>query len=230
VSRPLALALLALVALAACDDEPLDPARTVDVSEADVERFRADVFQETITLDDALARLEAETAAADSATQVAYEPVLDRLRADRRRLQVRLDSLRPAPPVYFDSTKTAVLAQAQRLRAAIGHARYDAAPTYAALQSAAARGFAALDARLAALRAAAVADSTGRRLRDVDSLAADRGRLAARIAAYPDTAATQFPPFRQQVTEAVLRLESRADSLAADTARAVRRRTPPADG
>ena len=223
------LALALLVALAGCDDEPVDPAQTVDVAEADVERFRAEIFEETLGIDAALARLEEDAAAADSATQVAYGPVLDRLRAERRRLQVRIDSLTPQPPVYFDSTQTAVRAQVQRLTESVVRARYEAAPTYAALQTSAARGFADLDARIAALRAAAAADTTGGALRDVDSLAADRGRLAARLGAYADTSAALFPPFRERVTEGLLTLERRADALVADTTRTAARgpaRTP----
>ena len=218
--------LAAALALGACDDEPADPATTVAVSEADVERFRAEVFQETLGLDADLARLESEAAAADSAAQVAYTPVLDRLRADRRRLQVRLDSLRPVPPVRFDSIRTVVRDQTGRLAEAVRRARYDAAPTYAALQAAAVRGLAELDGRLAAFRAAAVADTTGRQLRAVDSLAADRARLSARLGAYPDTSAAQFGPFRQSVTDGVLALERRADALAADTVGAQRTPAP----
>lgn len=212
------------VTLGACDDEPSDPAETVAIPEADVERFRAEMFLETLDLDADLARLEAEAAAADSAAQAAYTPVLDRLRSDRRRLQVRLDSLRPALPTAFDSTRAEVRAQAEQLAIAVRRARYDAAPTYAALQAAAARGLAELDARLAALRAAVAADTTGRGLRAVDSLAADRGRLGARLGAYPDTSAAQFPPFRQSITDAVLALERRADAVAADTADVARPR------
>ena len=130
--RPLSVALALALAVGACDDEPADPAQTVAIPEADVERFRAEIVQETLGLDADLARLEAEAAAADSAARVAYEPVLDRLRADRRRLQVRLDSLRPAPPARFDSTRASVRAQTDRLAEAVRRARYDAAPTYAA--------------------------------------------------------------------------------------------------
>lgn len=212
--------LLAALALGACDDEPADPAATVAVPEADVERFRAEVFEETLSLDADLARLEAEAAAADSVAQAAYAPVLDRLRADRRRLQVRVDSLRPVPPVQFDSVRTAVRAQAERLAEAVRRARYDAAPTYDALRAAAVRGLGDLDARLAALRAAAALDTTGRQLRAVDSLAADRERLSARLGAYPDTSDAQFPPFRQAITDGVLALDRRADAIAADTTRA----------
>lgn len=217
---------LALIALGACDDDPADPVETVAVSEADVERFRAEMFQETLELDADLARLEAEASAADSAAQVAYGPVLDRLRSDRRRLQVRLDSLRPALPSTFDSTRAEVRAQTDRLAVAVRRARYDAAPTFAALQAAASRGLAELDARVAALRAAVAADTTGQGLRAVDSLAADRARLDARIGAYPDTSAAQFPPFRQSITDAVLALERRADEIAADTAATARPRSP----
>lgn len=214
---PLAL-VLALAPLAACDDEPVDPAQTVPVAEADVERFRTEIFQETLGLDAALARLEQEAAASDSVARLAYEPVLTRLRADRQRLQVRLDSLAPAPRARFDSTRAQVRVQTARLERAIRRARYDAAPTYAALQAATARGLAELDGRLAALRPYAEADTAGGLQRGIDSLAADRGRLVERLGAYPDTLASQFPPFRDAFTDRVLVLERRADALAADTA------------
>jgi hypothetical protein len=210
--------LLAALALG-CDDEPADPAATVAVPEADVERFRAEVFQETLGLDADLARLEAEAAASDSTAQAAYAPVLDRLRADRRRLQVRIDSLRPVPPVQFDSVQTAVRAQVSQLSEAVRRARYDAAPTYDALRAAAVRGLGDLDVRIAAFRRAVAADTAGRQLRAVDSLAADRERLSALLGAYPDTSDAQFPPFRQSITDGVLALDRRADDIAADTAR-----------
>ena len=54
--RPLSLFLTLLVVFAACDDEPVDPAQTTPVAEADVERFRAEIFQETLGLDADLAR------------------------------------------------------------------------------------------------------------------------------------------------------------------------------
>ncbi len=208
-----------VLTVAACDDEPTDPAQTEVVPEADVARFQAEVFQETIPIDADLARLETEAAAADSATQVAYAPVLDRLRDDRRRLQVRIDSLRPTPRAPFDSTRAEVLAQTERLREAVRRAPFEAAPTYAALQASAGRALARLDARLAALGPAAAVDTTGALRADVDSLAADRARLTARIGAYPDTSAAQFAPFRQQVTDALLRLEQRARVIAPDTTR-----------
>ena len=217
--RLLLVALLALT-VAACDDEPVDPAQTEVVPEADVARFQAEVFQETIPLDADLAQLEAETAAADSVTRVAYEPVLDRLREDRRRLQVRIDSLRPVPRAQFDSARMAVLNQTERLREAVRRAPFEAAPTYAALQASTARALARLDARLAALGPAANADTAGTLRAEIDSLAADRARLTARIGAYPDTSAAQFPPFRQQVTDALLRLDRRAREIAPDTSRA----------
>lgn len=209
------LLLLALLAVAACDDAPPDPALTVAVPEADVERFRAEIFQETLTLDADLARLEAESAASDSVTQAAYAPVLNRLRSDRRRLQVRLDDLRPVPLAAFDSTRTDLRAQTERLAASIRRARYDAAPTYDVLRGAVARGLGDLDAQLAAFRAVARTDSS--LLRRIDSVAADRERLSARVGAYPDTLASQFDPFRTRVTDALVALERRALAIAADT-------------
>ena len=209
------LVLLGLVA--ACDDEPVDPVATVPVAEADVERFRTEIFQETLDLDAALAALEQEAAASDSVTRLGYEPVLTRLRTERQRLQVRLDSLAPIPRPRFDSTRTQVRAQTADLERSIRRARYDAAPTYAALQAATARGLAELDARLATLRPYAVADTTGGLQRGIDSLAADRERLVGRLGAYPDTLASQFPPFRAAFTDRVLALDQRARALAADT-------------
>ena len=215
---PLA-ALLALFAVAACDDEPADPAQTVVIPEADVARFQAEMFQETIPLDADLARLESEAAAADSVAQAAYAPVLDRLRDERRRLQVRLDSLRPEPRARFDSTRAAVMEQTDRLRAAVRRAPFEASPTYATLQASAGRALARFDAQIAALRPAAAADTTGALRADLDSLAADRARLAARIGAYPDTLAAQFPPFRQRVTDSFLTLEDRLREATPDTTR-----------
>ena len=215
--RPLSLFLTLLVVFAACDDEPVDPAQTTPVAEADVERFRAEIFQETLGLDADLARLEQEAAASDSVTRVAYDPVLNRLRADRQRLQVRLDSLRPTPQALFDTTQVQVRAQTVQLAQALRRARYDAAPSYAALQAATARGLAELDSRLARFRPYALADTTGGLQRDLDSLAADRDRLLARLRAYPDTSRTQYPPLREAITTGVLSLERRADGLAADT-------------
>ena len=220
--RPLpALLALALVA-SACGDEPVDPAQTVAVPEADVERFRAEIFERTLELDADLARLETEASQADSVAQLAYAPVLDRLRADRRRLQVQLDSLRPAPPARFDTTRADLRGRTDRLAESVRRARYDAAPTYPALQAAVGRGLAELDAGLGRVRQRAALDTTGRLLRDADSLAVSRDRFRERFAAYPDTSAAQFGPFRQRATDAVLRLERRLDALATDTTRAAR--------
>ena len=218
MTRLPALLLLTALALGACDDDaPADPEQTAVVLEADVERFRADVFQETLEIDAALARLEGEAAATDSVAQAAYAPVLDRLREQRRRLQVRVDSLRPAPRSAFDSTRAAVLAQARGLREAVRRGRYDGASTFAVFEGAAARGFADFDARLAALRPYAAADTTGRYGRRLDSLAADRDRLRDRLRAYPDTSDLQLPPFRGAFTDRVLALEAQVDSVATDT-------------
>ena len=220
MTRLPALLLLSALALGACDDEaPPDPEQTAVVPEADVERFRADVFRETLDIDAALARLEAEAAGLDSVSQAAYDPVLTRLREQRRRLQVRVDTLRPAPRSAFDSARSDVLAQTRGLRDAIRRGRYDAARTFATFEGAVARGFADLDRRVAALRPYADADTTGRFGGRLDSLAAERDRLRERVRAYPDTSAAQFPPFRGAFTDRALALEAQADSVAADTAR-----------
>ena len=215
----LSLAALLALSLAACGDEPVDPAQTERVPEADVARFQAEVFQETIPLDADLAQLEAEVAQTDSLTRVAFTPVLNRLREDRRRLQVRLDGLRPTPRAQFDSTRQVLQAQTEQLRSAIRRAPFEAAPTYAALQANAGRALARLDAQLAALGPAATADTTGALRTAIDSIGADRARLAARIGAYPDTSATQFAPFRQSVTDGLVQLEARAREIAPDSTR-----------
>lgn len=215
----LALTLAAgAVCLPACaGDDPVDPADVALVPEADVERLRAEAFRETIRLDADLARFEGEVAASDSAAAAGYRPVLDRLLADRRSLQVRIDSLAPAPRARFDSLAADLLADTQALRRAVRRGRVEGAPSYPALQAVAARDLGALDARIARLRALAAADTTGRLGRDLDSLAADRARLAARVGAYPDTLDAQFPPFRRSVTDALLGLDRRADALAPDS-------------
>ncbi|MEM0961397.1 MAG: hypothetical protein AAGK21_02495 [Bacteroidota bacterium] len=226
---PLFAVLLALGV--GCDEQPPDPALTSTVPEAEVERFRAEIFQETLTIDADLAELEGEAEAADSIAQMAYAPVLDRLRGDRRRLQVRLDSLRPIPQAPFDTVRAAIRAQTDRLSEAIGRARYDAAPTYSVLRAVAGRGLAGLDSRVDRLRRGA--DTNAVSVADLDSLVADRERLAGTLGAYPDTLESQFPPFRQRVTDRLLALEQRADVIAADTLRralpdtaAVRQRVP----
>lgn len=219
--RALPFLLVAALPLAACDDEPVDPAQAEVVPEADVERFRAEVFLGTRDLDAAIARLEADVTEADSAVQAAYAPVLDRLREDRRRLQVRVDTLRPAPRASFDSTRAGIQAQADALRAAVARARVEGAPDYAALQAAVARALGRLDARLGAVVPFAEADTTGALRADLDSIRADRARLDARLGAYPDTSSAQFDPFRAVITDALLDLETRAEAVAPDTTAAV---------
>lgn len=214
--RRLALVGIALAAtLSACDDAKAPPETAVVVHEADVERFRTDVFLQTIPLDSALAAVESDAAVAeDSTVRAAYAPILERLREQRRRLQVRVDTLMPIPRAAFDSTTADVERQLAALRTAIGRARLDATPTPAALRTAVANDFARLDARL---EAAATADTTGRRLIALDSLRADRARLVGRLEAYPDTSAAQFEPFRERVVRNVLALRRRADAIAPDS-------------
>lgn len=216
----LAAVLAAALTLAACADEPAeDPVQTAVVPEADVERFRAEAFLATLDLDADLARFEADVAATDSAARLGYGPVLDRLRSERQRLQVRIDSLRPLPRARFDSTSAALLGQVQGLRRSVQRGRLEGAPSFPALLTVAERDLANLDARLVRIAAVAERDTTGALRRGVDSLAADRARVAARIGAYPDTSQAQFPPFRTAVTDALLQLDRRADALAADTVR-----------
>ncbi|GAB5536122.1 MAG: hypothetical protein Rubg2KO_23710 [Rubricoccaceae bacterium] len=172
--RPLAFLCL-LVALAACgDDVPdLPDSETVLVLEADVERFRTDVFLETTEIDAEIAQFEGEAVGADSATAAAYADALSRLHRTRRTLQARVDSLRPVPAVVFDSTRQSILDQTEGLWADIDRARFDVALTGVALQSTARRAVAQLDPVFEALRA----DTTARASRQLDSLTVWRGQL-----------------------------------------------------
>lgn len=216
--RLLVLAALAATALAsACSTQDAGPETTVLVGEADVERFRARAFLATRGIDAEIARVEGEAAATDSVRQAAYAPVLERLRQDRRRLQVRLDSLRPLPRAAFDTTTADVGRQVGRLRAAVARARFDASPDAATLQAATAARLATFDARLAAAAGRAAADTMGRLRADLDSLAADRVRLDARLAAFADSTAPAFDRLRQTTVRDALALERRLNRLAPDT-------------
>ncbi|HEX8298283.1 MAG TPA: hypothetical protein VF594_03910 [Rubricoccaceae bacterium] len=211
------VALLALSLLAAACSEPDSPPAAALVGQADVARVKLRAFVETQAIDAEIARVEAEAAAADSLRQQAYAPVLERLRQDRRRLQVRVDSLAPMPPAAFDSATVGVARGLARLRAAVARARFDAATDPATLQAATAARLARFDARLAAARTAATADTTGRRIALLDSLAADRGRLDARLAAFADTTAPAFTRLRQTTVRDALRLEGRLARIAPDS-------------
>ncbi|MEM6287917.1 MAG: hypothetical protein AAF845_12230 [Bacteroidota bacterium] len=213
----LSLAAVLLVSLAACDDEPVDPAQVEVVPEADVARLKAEVFLATRDLDAAIARLEADVAEADSAVQAAYMPVLDRLREDRRRFQVRVDTLRPIPRAAFDSTQADIEAAREALGQAVARARVEGAPDVAALQTALNRALGRLDARLGAIAPAADADTTDVLRVALDSIRADRARLTARLGAYPDTSDAQFAPFRSRITDALIDLETRTEAVAPDT-------------
>ena len=216
--RPLLAALL-LVSLAACDDEPTDPVQAEVVPEADVERFRTEIFRQTLGIDADLAALETDAAAADSVARLAYEPVLDRLRDDRRRLQIRLDTLRPVPRARFDSLSAAISDHAARLRRAVERGPFDTAGDLETFRPRAAQALADVDARLAALAPAVAADTTGRVGRRVQVVAAQRAQVTTRIAAYPDTSDAQFVAFREGVVDALVRLDSLATVVAADTLR-----------
>ncbi len=218
-----ALALL-LVAVAACSSPEADPAQETLVGEADVATVQARVFEAMQPIDADIASIEAEAAAADSLRQPAYMPVLERLRRDRRRLEIRVDSLAPLPRAAFDTTRAAISAQIGRLRASVGRARFDAATDAATLQAASAQRLARFDARIAAARAAAMADTTGRQSALLDSLQADRGRLDARLAAYADTTAPAFTRLRQTTAQATAALERRLNRIAPDSSATPRRR------
>ena len=216
--RPLALAVFA-AALAACSPPAADPAAVARVGEADVARVQARAFVATQRIDADIAAIEAEAAAADSVRQIAYAPVLERLLEDRRRLEVRIDSLAPLPRAAFDTTTAAIGRQVARLRAAVGRARFDAASDAASLGAATAARLARFDARLAASRAAAPSDTTGRLGAALDSLAADRARLDARIEAFADTTAPAFTRLRQATVRDAAVLERKLGQLAPDSTR-----------
>ena len=172
------LAFLALgLALSACGDDAPEapPSETALVLEADVERFRTDLFLETTEIDAEIARFEGQAVGADSATAAAYEDALSRLRGTRRRLQVRIDSLQPVPAAVFDSTRRALAADLDDLRAAIDRARFNVALTGPALRDRALGEIARFDDVFAALRA----DTTRAAARQLDSLTARRARLNA---------------------------------------------------
>ena len=83
---------LPLLALAACGGEAEGDAPP-PVRHAEVADLRAAAAYRLIGTDDAIAALEADVAALDSAAQSTARPALDDVLAKRARLQTRLDSL-----------------------------------------------------------------------------------------------------------------------------------------
>ena len=224
---PLALLVASAPLVAGCDND--DAPSAAVVPEADVERLRIRLFEATIPLDAEIAAVEADAAAAsDTLVQAAYAPVLARLHDARRRLQARMDSLRPMPRAAFDSTAAQAERAAADLRAAVARARLDATPTAEALRVAVDADLARLDGRLAAARDRADADTTGRQTALLDSLSADRARLVERLRAYPDTSEAMFERFRERAIADALALRARADRLAPDSTATGFRRTPQA--
>ncbi len=219
-ARLLVLLALALTA-AACRTPTADPAAAL-VPEADVARVQMHAFVETQGVDAEIARVEAEAEAADSLRQLAYTPVLERLRQDRRRLQVRVDSLAPMPRPAFDEATAGIAAQLAALRAGVARARFDAATDAASLAAATAQRLGRFDARLAAARPAAAADTTGRLGASLDTLSAQRGRLSARIDAFADTTASGFARLRLTAVREAQRLDARLGQVAPDTTAAPR--------
>ncbi len=215
---PFLFLLVATPLVAGCDNDDA-PSEAV-VPEADVERLRIRLFQATIPLDAEIAAVEADAAAAtDTLVQAAYAPILARLHDARRRLQARMDSLRPMPREAFDSTAAQAERYAADLRAAVTRARLDATPTAEALRAAVDADLARLDGRLSAARDRAEADTTGRQTALLDSLSADRSRLVERLRAYPDTSEAMFERFRERAITDALALRARADRLAPDSVR-----------
>jgi hypothetical protein len=206
-----------IVVLAACGSDPEDPARTATVGEADVERFRAEVFLQTVPLDAEIARLEGEIAALDSVRQAAYAPLLETLHARRRSLQLRVDTLAPLPRAAFDTTRAELLEQVARLHRVVERAPLMGAPDAEVLRTASDRILREVETGADALRAIARADTTGGLQRGLDSLAAERGRLQTRLRTYADTSEALFAPFRQEVTRAAFGLRERLRALRPDS-------------
>ena len=219
----LALALAALLALAACDNDDAAPVDTTPtVGEADVERFRTDVFLRATELDADIAALEAEAAGQDSAGQAAYGAVLSRLRDDRRSLQARLDSLRPLPQATFDTTTAAITTQADRLRRALDAAPFLVTAEPGALRARARQALAAVADRLAPLRRQAAADTLQRAtLARVDTLLVLRDRLLTRIdtTTVEEDDAEALAALRTLAAERVRALRDSALALVPDTTR-----------
>lgn len=219
----LLLALAALLVLAACDNDDAAPVdATPTVGEVDVERFKTDVFLRTTELDADIAALEAEAATTDSAGAVAYDAVLTRLRDDRRRLQARLDSLRPLPQATFDTTTAAISAQADRLRRALDAARFAVASEPGALRARAREALAGIADRLAPLRREAAADTLRRAtLARIDTLLVTRDRLLTRIdtTTVEDGDAEALAALRTLAATRILALRDSALVLAPDTTR-----------
>lgn len=213
MTRPLALALLAL--LAGCTDETPDAPdpQTALVAEADVERFRTDVFLEATEIDAEIARFEGEAVDADSTSAVAYDDALGRLRGARRTLQARVDSLRPVTPAAFDSARASIMADADALRAAIDRARFNVALTGEALQDRARREVARLDPVYAALRA----DTAAAAQRTLDSLVAQRARLGAGLDTLRRVPPERVDAARLRVVRSVAALRRAVEAAAPDS-------------
>ena len=215
------LALLALgLALSACGDDTSEapPSETALVPEADVERFRTDLFLETTEIDADIARFEGEAVGVDSATASAYEDALSRLRESRRNLQARIDSLQPVPAAVFDSTRSSLAADLGGLRAAIDRARFNVALTGPALRDRARSEIARFEDVFAALRA----DTTRGAARQLDSLTARRARLNAGLDTLRRVPPERVDAARLVVVRAVDALRrdveaARPDTLAADS-------------
>ncbi len=215
--RRLAFILPLLLWVAACGTDPDDPALTPTVGEADVERFRAEVFLETLPLDADLAAFEDDIAALDSVTGLAYTDLLERLRDQRRRLQVRVDTLSPLPQALFDTTTAGIRGQLTRLRRLLDRAPLVGAPDVETLRAATQRVLGDVSSGADALRGIARDDTTGVLSAQLDSLNAQRIRVEAQFRSYPDTSDTEFPPFRQQVTRAALTLRAELNKLTPDS-------------
>lgn len=211
--RVFSLCLIAVL-MGCVEDAPATAeAGTALVPEADVERFRADVFLETTEIDAEIARFEGEAVGVDSATAAAYEDALSRLHRARRALQVRMDSLRPVPVTVFDSTRQSILTQATTLRAAIDRARFDVALTGPALQAVARQSVARLDPVFDALRA----DTTAEAERQLDSLSVWRDRLSDGLDSLRRVPDERVDAARLRVLQAISDFRREAEAVAPDS-------------
>jgi len=210
------LAFLSLVAvLGACaNDAPAAPeSETTHVLEADVARFRTDMFLETRGIDAEIARFEGEAVGADSATAAAYTDALARLHGTRRTLQARVDSLHPVPAAAFDSTRQSILGQAEGLWEDIDRARFDVALTGLALQATARRSVAQLDPVFEALRF----DTTALAARQLDSLTVWRGQLNDGLDTLRRVPDERVDAARLLVLEAITAFRREAEAVKPDT-------------
>lgn len=113
-SWPRGLVLLGLLFVLGCGDAAEAPA-TDRVSHETVERYRTEALLRTQALDARIAEIEADAAAADSATAAALQTTIDALHAARQAVQQGLDTLGGQPEAVFQEATRATEAQLEAL-------------------------------------------------------------------------------------------------------------------